>query len=110
MAFDFPPSPPPGQTYTKDDVTYEWNGYAWVRGVGMSTIQPSDYVLKAGDTMTGFLNLHSDPTYIMHAATKQYVDYNAVPTVPSGAGSDGQALVSSGGVAVWGAPIDGGDY
>jgi len=31
-------------------------------------------VLKAGDTMTGFLTLHSDPTANMHASTKQYVD------------------------------------
>jgi hypothetical protein len=31
-------------------------------------------VLKAGDTMTGFLTLHSNPTNNLHAATKQYVD------------------------------------
>lgn len=31
-------------------------------------------VLRAGDTMTGFLSLHADPTENMHAATKQYVD------------------------------------
>ena len=31
-------------------------------------------VLKAGDTMTGFLTLHADPTLALHAATKQYVD------------------------------------
>ncbi len=29
---------------------------------------------KSGDTMTGFLFLHSNPTLAMHAATKQYVD------------------------------------
>ena len=28
----------------------------------------------AGDTMTGFLTLHADPTANLHAATKQYVD------------------------------------
>lgn len=28
----------------------------------------------AGDTMTGFLTLHSDPVNAMHAVTKQYVD------------------------------------
>jgi hypothetical protein len=31
-------------------------------------------VLKSGDTMTGFLTLHSNPTANLHAATKQYVD------------------------------------
>jgi len=31
-------------------------------------------VSKAGDTMTGFLTLHDDPTSPLHAATKQYVD------------------------------------
>jgi hypothetical protein len=31
-------------------------------------------VAKAGDTMTGFLTLHADPTATLHAATKGYVD------------------------------------
>ncbi len=31
-------------------------------------------VAKAGDTMTGFLTLHADPTASLHAATKEYVD------------------------------------
>lgn len=31
-------------------------------------------VLKAGDTMGGFLTLHADPTAPLHAASKQYVD------------------------------------
>ncbi len=31
-------------------------------------------VALAGDTMTGFLSLHADPSSNMHAATKQYVD------------------------------------
>lgn len=33
-----------------------------------------DNVAKAGDTMTGFLTLHANPTSNLHAATKQYVD------------------------------------
>lgn len=32
------------------------------------------YVNSAGDTMTGFLTLHADPTQPLHAVTKQYVD------------------------------------
>jgi hypothetical protein len=31
-------------------------------------------VLKAGDIMSGFLTLNADPTAVLHAATKQYVD------------------------------------
>jgi len=31
-------------------------------------------VALAGDTMTGFLTLHADPSSLMHAATKSYVD------------------------------------
>jgi hypothetical protein len=33
-----------------------------------------DNVAKAGDTMSGFLTLHANPTSNLHAATKQYVD------------------------------------
>ena len=32
------------------------------------------YVNVTGDTMTGFLTLHADPTSSLHATTKQYVD------------------------------------
>jgi hypothetical protein len=32
------------------------------------------YVKKAGDSLTGFLSLHADPSSAMHPATKQYVD------------------------------------
>ena len=32
------------------------------------------YVNISGDTMTGFLTLHANPTNNLHAATKQYVD------------------------------------
>jgi hypothetical protein len=35
-------------------------------------------VAKNGDTLTGFLTLHADPTSALHAATKQYVDATAV--------------------------------
>lgn len=33
-----------------------------------------DLVMISGDTMTGFLTLHANPTDNFHAATKQYVD------------------------------------
>jgi len=45
----------------------KWNGTTWV-------IDTNNYVNKAGDTMTGFLTLNTDPTSNLHAATKQYVD------------------------------------
>ena len=32
------------------------------------------YVNTSGDTLTGFLTLHADPTSALHAATKEYVD------------------------------------
>ena len=35
----------------------------------------NEKVSKSGDTMSGFLSLHSEPTDSMHAATKQYVDF-----------------------------------
>lgn len=35
------------------------------------------FVLKSGDTMTGFLFLNADPTLALHAATKAYVDFVA---------------------------------
>lgn len=41
---------------------------------GITGGSSSLYVAKAGDTMTGFLTLHANPTAAMHAATKQYVD------------------------------------
>ena len=38
----------------------------------------NNYVLKAGDTMTGALTLAGDPTKNLQAATKQYVDNHNV--------------------------------
>jgi len=38
------------------------------------TAQDPDSVTVSGDTMTGFLTLHADPTTNLHAATKRYVD------------------------------------
>lgn len=34
------------------------------------------YVNVTGDTMTGFLTLHAEPSSLMHAATKAYVDFS----------------------------------
>ena len=38
----------------------------------------ADYLIKTGGTLTGFLTLHADPTNVLHAVTKQYVDARSV--------------------------------
>lgn len=43
-------------------------------GGGGGSCPCPENVLKAGDTMTGFLTLNANPTANLHAATKQYVD------------------------------------
>ena len=54
-------------------------------------------VRRAGDTMTGFLNLHSSPTANLHAATKQYVDTTSVASAKStiSVANDGTAAGSA---------------
>ena len=51
-------------------------------------------VLKAGDTMTGFLTLNADPINALHAATKQYVDsaVSGGPFLPIAGGTMAGAL------------------
>jgi len=46
------------------------------------------YILRAGDTMSGYLTLYGSPTNAMHAASKAYVDSVAVSVgaVPTGTG------------------------
>jgi hypothetical protein len=105
MAFDFPAGPVPGQIYTSGAASYTWDGVAWMSG-GSSTAGGGDYVLKAGDTMTGFLTLNADPIQALHAATMADVDSVALPPV----GADGEALVARTGAAVWGAAIQGGNF
>jgi hypothetical protein len=70
MAIDFPASPTNGQTFTSGGMTYVYNGTGWTVKGGTTL----DWVLKAGDTMTGALVLPSDPAAALQAATKQYVD------------------------------------
>ena len=52
MAFDFPSAPATGDEYASGGITYVWTGNCWdIKGSG----DLSDYVLRAGDTMTGGL-------------------------------------------------------
>ena len=52
----------------------------------------AEKVAKAGDTMTGALTLHADPSSNLHAATKQYVDA-AESAAQSAAESTAQAAL-----------------
>ena len=49
--------------------------------IATETWTQNNFVNTTGDTLTGFLTLHSNPTSAMHAATKAYVDSMAY-TVP----------------------------
>jgi len=55
-------------------------------GTANITITDNTRVALAGDTMTGFLTLHANPTANLHATPKQYVDSaiaTAIATVPT---------------------------
>lgn len=110
MAFDFPASPAVDQIYNAGGgLLFSWDGAAWRKGAGSGAgATPGQYVLKAGDTMLGFLTLNATPTQPLHAATKAYVDA-ITQNLPTGL--VGQALVV--GVlrsADFGNPIQGGSY
>lgn len=92
MAMDFPNAPTVGQLYPLPAVagmpSYKWDGSAWqLAGAGMLPLAPIDgkmygskdgawqrSVDDSGDTMTGPLILNADPTNVLGAATRQYVD------------------------------------
>lgn len=91
MAFDFPSSPTEGQIFTPaGGPTYIYRAPVWelAAAAGSSLPEaPADgtvygrkdvswqrAVAIAGDTMSGFLTLHADPTAAMHPATKQFVE------------------------------------
>src|SRR5215471_13498318 len=54
MAFDFPSSPTLNQVYTSGGVTYVYNGQGWTL---QPSFDPTEFVLKAGDTMSGSLSI-----------------------------------------------------
>jgi len=59
------------------------------------TADVSSRLALAGGTMTGFISLHSNPTANLHAATKQYVDSNAILVADGGNFDSGASLVTS---------------
>jgi hypothetical protein len=76
MAYDFPLGPAVGQEFTSGGAVYVWNGQGWVRkgGIGedyatkvYTDAQDALKVAKAGDTMTGQLNVAA-PVHIQPAA------------------------------------------
>jgi hypothetical protein len=85
---DQPPPGVHGQLWWETDSGILWCRYddgtsqQWVQvgsgggGGGGGEVDTSDFVLRPGDTMLGFLTLHAHPTLPFHAATKQYVDDN----------------------------------
>lgn len=77
MAYDFPSAPAMDDVVTfADGKSYTWNGVSWKSG-GASAAA-AQYVLKAGDTMTGALYLPlPDPVAPEEAVNKQYVDGRA---------------------------------
>lgn len=60
-------------TISGDAVTTA-NNYTDGEITALSGYAEGAFVNVSGDTMTGFLTLHADPTASGHAATKQYVD------------------------------------
>ena len=59
------------------------------------TADVSSRLALAGGTMTGFITLSANPTANLHAATKQYVDTNAILVADGGNFDSGSALVTS---------------
>ena len=67
------------------DISYTFDTFGHVTAASVSTVDldsryyteteaDTRFINTAGDTMTGFLSLHADPTQAMHAVTKEYVD------------------------------------
>lgn len=69
-------------------------GATWDSLVSLFPLVGAPYVLKSGDTMTGFLTLSGNPTANLHAATKQYVDTSIPATLPP-SGAAGGDLTST---------------
>jgi hypothetical protein len=63
------------------------------------TGQIGEKVAKSGDTMTGALTLHADPTNALEAATKQYVDQAETDAVASANSYTDGAILAGNAVA-----------
>ena len=98
MPFEFPSAPATGDDYTTGGIVYQWDGTVWQIKGGSD---PQDYVLRAGDTMTGPLGFGLD-THTIHGDT--HMKFN----LPAAAGyyfyNDGieQARINEDGIAAQG--------
>jgi len=77
MGINFPDSPVIDEQFAPVglDKVFTWNGVRWVTGGTGGPTPPADYVLKAGDTMTGVLKLVApNPPAPEDAGHKRYID------------------------------------
>jgi hypothetical protein len=73
---------------------------------GGSSCPCPENVLLAGDTMTGFLTLHSNPTSDLHATTKQYVDIrDSARVLKAGDTMSGTLFITGGNLTMTGGSI-----
>jgi len=72
-----------------------FNATQWNK-VGITGDAQPNYVLKAGDTMTGALTLPGNPTLALQAAPKQYVDNAVTPYLLKSGGTMTGILTLSG--------------
>ena len=67
------------------DISFTFDTYGHVTAASVSTLDldgryyteteaDNNFVNVSGDTLTGYLTLHADPTNALHAVTRQYVD------------------------------------
>lgn len=69
-----PSNPSSGDLWYNTSASGQLMVYDTILGWKSTEGNPADFVSIVGDTMTGFLTLNADPTSVLHAATKQYVD------------------------------------
>lgn len=67
------------------ELIYASSGDRWISNKSLQIVSPNSFIgtltgaaslnlLRGGDSMTGYLTLHAEPSSPMHAATKSYVD------------------------------------
>jgi hypothetical protein len=94
------------------DITLDTNGH--ITSIGSVNLDDRYYtesesdarfINATGDSMTGFLTLHADPTSALHAATKEYVDnvsagLKAAPAVEAATTANLTATYNNGALGV----------
>lgn len=63
-----------GNLLAADIPSLDWTKITTGKPTTLSGYGITDAINKSGDTMTGYLTLHDDPTQDLHAVTKRYVD------------------------------------